>query len=201
MAAKRVFDAVLALAGILLSSPLWVAIGIALKIQDGGPVFYRQARVGRNGRLFSALKFRSMIPQAEAQVGAVQATRGDPRVTRVGALLRQTALDELPQLVNILNGDMSFVGPRALRPGEIERGANEAVPLSAIPGYAERITVRPGLTGIAQIYAPRDVPRRAKFRYDRLYVRRRSLWLDVRLIALSFWISFRGSWEASGSKL
>lgn len=201
MAAKRVFDALLALAGILLSSPFWVAIAIALKIQDGGPVFYRQARVGLDGRLFSALKFRSMIPHAEAAVGAVQATRDDPRVTRLGALLRQTALDELPQLVNILKGDMSFVGPRALRPGEIERGANEAVPLSAIPGYAERITVRPGLTGIAQIYAPRDVPRRAKFRYDRLYVRRRSLWLDVRLIALSFWISFRGSWEASGSKL
>lgn len=201
MAAKRVFDALLALAGILLSSPFWAAIAIALKIQDGGPVFYRQARVGRDGRLFSALKFRSMIPHAEAEVGAVQATRDDPRVTRLGALLRQTALDELPQLVNILKGDMSFVGPRALRPGEIERGANEAVPLSAIPGYAERITVRPGLTGIAQIYAPRDVPRRAKFRYDRLYVRRRSLWLDVRLIALSFWISFRGSWEASGSKL
>jgi lipopolysaccharide/colanic/teichoic acid biosynthesis glycosyltransferase len=198
--AKRAFDAAFALAGIVLSSPLWLIIALVLKVQDGGSVFYRQERVGRHGRSFNALKFRSMIPDAEARTGAVQADREDPRVTMVGRLLRATALDELPQLVNILMGDMSFVGPRALRPGEMERGANQAVPLSAIPGYAERISVRPGLTGIAQIYAPRDVPRRAKFRYDRLYVRRRSFWLDVRLIALSFWISVRGSWEASGSK-
>ena len=200
MRAKRAFDVGLSLAGLILSAPAWVVIAIALKIQDGGPVFYGQERVGRDGRLFTALKFRSMVPHAEAHVGAVQAEREDPRVTLVGAWLRRTALDELPQLVNIFRGEMSFVGPRALRPGELERGAHEAVPLSAIPGYAERITVRPGLTGIAQIYAPRDVPRRAKFRYDRLYVRRRSFWLDMRLIALSFWISFRGSWEASGSK-
>jgi lipopolysaccharide/colanic/teichoic acid biosynthesis glycosyltransferase len=200
MLAKRAFDVGLSLAGLIFSAPLWVVIAIALKIQDGGPVFYGQERVGRDGRLFNALKFRSMVPHAEAHLGAVQAHRADPRVTTVGAWLRRTALDELPQLVNIFRGEMSFVGPRALRPGELERGANEAVPLSAIPGYAERITVRPGLTGIAQIYAPRDVPRRAKFRYDRLYVRRRSFWLDMRLIALSFWISFRGSWEASGSK-
>ncbi len=199
-ALKRAFDVALSLAGITLSSPLWLAIAVALKAQDGGPIFYHQPRVGRFGRVFTALKFRSMIADAEAGVGAVQATRDDPRVTRIGGVLRGTALDELPQLVNILRGDMSFVGPRALRPDEIEQGAGTAVPLSAIPGYAERITVRPGLTGIAQIYAPRDVPRRSKFRYDRLYVRRRSFWLDLRLIALSFWISVRGAWEAPGSK-
>jgi lipopolysaccharide/colanic/teichoic acid biosynthesis glycosyltransferase len=200
MVAKRVFDVLISFSGIVVSFPLWPLIALALKIQDGGPVFYRQARVGRGGRVFNALKFRSMIPHAEARVGAVQAWPDDPRITKVGTLLRATALDELPQLVNILKGEMSFVGPRALRPDEIERGATQVVSLSAIPGYAERITVRPGLTGIAQIYAPRDVPRRAKFRYDRLYVRRRSFWLDMRLIVLSFWISFRGSWEAPGSK-
>lgn len=197
---KRGFDIVLSSAGIVLSSPVWLLIAFALKLQDGGRVFYQQDRVGQAGRVFTALKFRSMIPHAEARTGAVQALRDDPRVTAVGAVLRATALDELPQLVNILRGDMSFVGPRALRPDEIERKTDEPVPLSSIPGYAERITVRPGLTGIAQIYAPRDVPRRSKFRYDRLYVRRRSFWLDLRLIALSFWISFRGSWEAPGSK-
>jgi lipopolysaccharide/colanic/teichoic acid biosynthesis glycosyltransferase len=177
-----------------------VLVAAAIKAQDGGPILYRQYRVGQNGRLFTALKFRSMITDAEAGVGAVQAAPDDPRVTRVGAWLRATALDELPQLVNILTGDMSFVGPRALRPDEVERGTGGPVSLAAIPGYAERITVRPGLTGIAQIYAPRDVPRRSKFRYDRLYVRRRSFWLDLRLMALSFWISFRGSWEAPGAK-
>jgi lipopolysaccharide/colanic/teichoic acid biosynthesis glycosyltransferase len=197
---KRLFDIALSLAGIIVSSPLWLIVAVALKCQDGGPVFYRQERVGRRGRVFTALKFRSMITNAEAGVGAVQASRADPRVTTVGKALRGTALDELPQLLNILRGDMSFVGPRALRPDEIEQGAGEAVPLSAIPGYAERITVRPGLTGIAQIYAPRDVPRRSKFRYDRLYVRRQSFWLDLRLIVVSFWISFRGAWEAPGSK-
>lgn len=197
---KRAFDILLSGTGIVLSSPVWPLVAVALKLQDGGPVFYPQPRVGRQGRLFTALKFRSMIPHAEAATGAVQATPDDPRVTRVGRILRATALDELPQLVNIFKGDMSFVGPRALRPDEIERGADGPVSLSAIPGYAERIAVRPGLTGIAQIYAPRDVPRRSKFRYDRLYVRRQSFWLDLRLIALSFWISFRGSWEAPESK-
>jgi len=197
---KRALDFLLSLTGILLSSPLWLLVAVALKLQDRGPIFYRQERVGRGGQVFTALKFRSMIANAEAGVGAIQAARDDPRVTRVGAFLRGSALDELPQLVNILRGDMSFVGPRALRPGELEHGSGGPVSLSAIPGYAERITVRPGLTGIAQIYAPRDVSRRCKFRYDRLYVRRRSLWLDLRLIALSFWISFRGTWEAPGSK-
>jgi len=106
-------------------------------------------------------------------------------------------MDELPQLWNIFRGDMSFVGPRALRPGEIEVDGNGAlVPMESIPGYVERHSVRPGLTGIAQIFAARDIPRRHKFRYDRLYLERQSFWLDARLIALSFWISFRGKWEA-----
>ena len=166
-----------------------------------GPIFYSQPRVGEGGRTFEAFKFRSMIPDAEAGIGAVQATTRDPRVTRVGRMMRATAMDELPQLWNIFRGDMSFVGPRALRPGEIEVDGNGAlVPMESIPGYAERHSVRPGLTGIAQIFAARDIPRRHKFRYDRLYLDRQSFWLDARLIALSFWISFRGKWEARGRR-
>jgi lipopolysaccharide/colanic/teichoic acid biosynthesis glycosyltransferase len=165
-------------------------------------VFYGQERVGEGGELFSALKFRSMIPDAEAGVGAVQATEHDPRVTRVGRLLRATAMDELPQLWNIFRGDMSFVGPRALRPGEIEvTGSGRHVTLEQIPGYRERHSVRPGLTGVAQVFAPRDVPRRSKFKYDRLYVSNQSFWLDVRLIVVSFWITFRGKWEVRGNKI
>jgi lipopolysaccharide/colanic/teichoic acid biosynthesis glycosyltransferase/glycosyltransferase involved in cell wall biosynthesis len=198
---KRAFDVSLAGAGLLFSSPLWVLFGAAIKLEDGGPIFYTQERVGLRGCVFNALKFRSMRPDAEAGVGAIQAMEHDPRVTRVGRLMRATAMDELPQLWNIVRGDMSFVGPRALRPGEVETSTGrEIVRIDQVPGYAARIGVRPGLTGIAQIYAPRDVARRQKFRYDRLYVRRQSLWLDARLILLSFWISFRGTWESRGRK-
>ncbi|MGH9329495.1 MAG: sugar transferase [Vicinamibacterales bacterium] len=198
---KRAFDVLLSGLGLIVSAPLWAAIAAAIKAEDRGPVFFAQDRVGLGGRRFRTLKFRSMIPNAEAATGAVQAVPDDPRATAVGRALRATAMDELPQLWNIFRGDMSFVGPRALRPGEIEREGNgRIVPLHAVPGYAERASVRPGLTGLAQIYAPRDVARRHKFRYDRLYVRRRSFWLDVRLIALSFWISARATWEHDGRK-
>ncbi len=199
--AKRALDVVLSLFGLVASSPLWPIIGAAIKLEDGGPIFYRQPRVGQFGRVFDALKFRSMRPDAEAASGAIQAGENDPRVTRVGRVMRATAMDELPQLWNILRGDMSFVGPRALRPGEIESAADgRIVRLDEIPGYHRRITVRPGLTGVAQVYAARDIPRRHKFRYDRLYIETRSWTLDVRLILLSFWISFRGTWEARGRK-
>lgn len=197
---KRFFDGALALTGLTLSAPLWLLFAAAIKLEDGGPVFYAQDRVGRGGRAFRALKFRSMRQDAEAATGPLQARHGDTRITRAGRVMRATAMDELPQLWNILRGDMSFVGPRALRPGEIEMEGNEPVALEAVPGYLQRIAVRPGLTGIAQVYAARNVPRRHKFRYDALYIRRQSLWLDVRLILLSFWISFRGTWESRGRK-
>ncbi len=200
-AAKRTLDVALSGIGLVVSLPLWLLIAVVVKLEDGGDVFYGQERVGHGGRTFRAFKFRSMIPDAEATVGARQASEGDPRVTRVGRLLRATALDELPQLWSIFAGDMSFVGPRALRPGEIEvHGDGRHVALEDVPGFAERCRVVPGLTGVAQIYAPRDIPRRQKFRYDRIYVRRRSFWLDVRLIMLSFWITFRGTWEARDRK-
>jgi lipopolysaccharide/colanic/teichoic acid biosynthesis glycosyltransferase len=198
---KRAFDATLAAAGLLASAPLWAIFAAAIKLEDGGPVFFRQDRVGLAGRTFDALKNRSMRPDAEAMTGALQATENDPRVTRTGRFMRATAMDELPQLWNIIRGDMSFVGPRALRPGEIEAGANGRLTrLEDVPGFEHRIKVRPGLTGLAQVYAPRDVPRRQKFRYDRLYVDRRSWRLDLQLLLLSFWISLHGTWEARGRK-
>jgi lipopolysaccharide/colanic/teichoic acid biosynthesis glycosyltransferase len=192
---KRIFDICLAAAGLIVSVPLWAVIALAVKIEDGGPVFFLQDRVGRHGRTFRALKFRSMVRDAEQRSGAVQATENDPRVTRTGRILRATAFDELPQLINILIGDMSFVGPRPLRPGEVDTTSAHFVPLDAIPGYGERHQVRPGLTGLAQVHAPRDVPRDEKFRYDIEYVRSRTPWLDLQLILLSFWISLRGRWE------
>jgi lipopolysaccharide/colanic/teichoic acid biosynthesis glycosyltransferase len=177
---------------------VWVLLALAVKLQDGGPVFFRQDRSGLDGRVFDVLKFRSMSVDAEHR-GARQAVAGDPRVTRVGRWMRATAMDELPQLWNILIGDMSVVGPRALRPGEIEaHGSGEFERLEDVPGFAMRSSVRPGLTGVAQIYAGRNLPRRQKFRYDRLYIRHQSFALDLRLVMLSFWISLSGAWEARG---
>jgi lipopolysaccharide/colanic/teichoic acid biosynthesis glycosyltransferase len=199
---KRLLDMALSGAGLIASAPIWVVIAALIKIEDGGPVFFTQERVGKGGRRFDALKFRSMVVDAEAATGPIQSGRHDARVTRLGRMLRMTAMDELPQLWNIFRGDMSFVGPRALRPGEIEVNGSGAVEkLEDVPGFEDRCAVRPGLTGVAQIYAPRDVVRRRKFRYDRLYIRRQSFWFDVRLILLSFWITFRGRWETRGRKL
>jgi len=199
---KRLFDMTLSGIGLIGSAPLWLAIAAAIKIEDGGPVFFPQHRVGLGGRVFIALKFRSMIVNADARTGPVQAGQGDPRITRVGGLLRGTAMDELPQLWNIFVGDMSFVGPRPLVPGEVEvRGDGRMVPLAAIPGYEARHGVRPGLTGLTQVYASRDIRRTSKFRLDRLYLKRASFCLDLKLIVLSFWITGRGAWESREPKV
>jgi lipopolysaccharide/colanic/teichoic acid biosynthesis glycosyltransferase len=197
---KRAFDVGLSGLGLILAAPLFALIAAAVKVADGGPVFFGQTRVGRGGRLFRSWKFRSMVEHAEA-AGPLQARAADARITPVGRVLRATAMDELPQLWNILRGDMSFVGPRPLMPSEVEvRGPGAAVPIDRIAGYAERHRVAPGLTGLAQIYADRDVPRRHKFRYDLLYARCQSFGLDLRLIVLSFWITARGRWERRGKK-
>lgn len=199
---KRTFDVVLASIGLIVSAPLWVLIPIAIKLEDNGAVFFPQERVGLRGSRFRVLKFRSMIPDAEAASGPVQATEGDPRITRVGGVLRATAMDELPQLWNIFIGDMSFVGPRPLRPGEVDvRGDGRMIALADVPGYEERHLIRPGLTGLTQVYAPRDLSRTSKFRLDRLYLKRANLWLDVRLILLSFWITGTAQWEARDRRL
>jgi lipopolysaccharide/colanic/teichoic acid biosynthesis glycosyltransferase len=221
--AKRPIDVLVSALGLVGSLPLWIFIAVSIKLDDGGPVFYSQERVGMGGRRFRSYKFRSMIPEADRRFGPLQAGEHDQRVTRVGRILRATALDELPQLWNILQGDMSFVGPRPLLSEEIEVRPRhfkipgfrataqdlrvreedflEAVALEKIAGYAERHRVRPGLTGLAQVYADRDIPRRQKFKYDLLYINRQSFWLDLRLIALSFWITFHGRWEQRGRKL
>lgn len=197
---KRAFDILLSGTGLILSSPIWLIAGVAIVLEDGFPVFFRQSRWGKGGRAFSALKFRSMRKGSE-KGRSVQAGQADPRITRVGRFLRACAMDELPQLWNIFRGDMSFVGPRALPINEIQSSESDRdVPDEAIPGFRERLAVRPGLTGIAQIFADRDVSRARKFRYDLLYIRRRNFWLDIRLILLSFYISFRGRWEVRGKK-
>jgi lipopolysaccharide/colanic/teichoic acid biosynthesis glycosyltransferase len=164
--------------------------------------FYFQERVGKKGRIFRAMKFRSMIKDAEKESGPVQAVEDDPRVTRTCRILRATAMDEIPQLVNILKGDMSFVEPGALRPKEKEvHGNPEEIDIEKIPGYDQRLAVRPGLTGMSQVYLPTDALRKEKFKYDLLYIRQQSFLLDLKLIFLSFWITFRGKWESRDKKV
>jgi len=232
---KRTFDILLSSLGLLVSSPLWVLLGLSILIEDGWPIFYLQERVGKRGKRFKALKFRSMVKDAEEETGPLQARENDPRIIKVGRILRATAMDELPQLLNILKGDMSFVGPRPMRPHEIEAenwksevenrklenadqkkeivncevdaspkklygNRNEVQSLKKVPGYHERQTVRPGLTGLAQIYLSTDTPCRRKFRYDLLYIKKQSFWLDLKLIFLSFWVTFRGKWESRKKK-
>ena len=198
---KRAFDVLLSATGLVISSPLWLVIAASIALEDGGPVMFPQDRVGLGGTTFRALKFRSMVPNASS-LPPHQADEDDPRVTRVGRLLRATAMDELPQLYNIFRGDMSFVGPRPLMPGEIDvRGAGELVRLESIPGYEARHSVRPGLTGLSQVYAPRDALRTRKFLLDAIYVRNASFCLDLYLVAVSFWITFRGRWEVRARKL
>ena len=199
---KRAFDIAVSGAGMLVFLPVGVLIAIGIKLDDGGPIFFTQERVGRHCKVFQAFKFRSMVVNAERLTGPVQAAANDPRITRMGSLLRATAFDELPQLWNIFRGDMSVVGPRPLRPGEADTTADgSVVPLSAIRGYEARHRIRPGLTGIAQVYAARDLPRTGKFRYDLLYQRRAGFCLDLRLIVQSFWITARGRWEKRDRKL
>ncbi len=198
---KRAFDVFLSGFGLMTSLPLWFIAALAIKMEDRGPIFYSQERVGRGGKRFRNWKFRSMVPDSDQRFGPLQASSHDPRITRVGRILRATAMDEIPQLWNIFRGDMSFVGPRALLPGEIEvNGSGEMIALEEIQGFEERHRVRPGLTGLAQVFAPRDVPRPQKFRYDLFYIKKQSFLLDLKLVGLSIWISLRGKWEYRGHK-
>ena len=173
MRAKRLFDIVGAVGGLIVFSPVCLVAAIAILLEDGRPVFFHQERLGERRRGFTIRKFRSMR---------------DGRVTRVGRVLRQTGLDELPQFINMLRGDMSAVGPRPLIEADVmRRGWTTAQ-------YDFRWRVPPGLTGLAQLVGP-DSPRASLF-LDRTYIARRNLWLDVRLIALSFAVNALGKQRA-----
>lgn len=199
---KRCVDLVLASLALILTLPLWLVFALAIKLEDGGPVFFSQRRWGRGMMPIKVLKFRTMVVDADARFGPIQAGQNDHRITRVGRLLRATSLDEMPQILSILKGEMSWVGPRALPINEVqvnEEGGH--LPDCAIQGFDLRCRVKPGLTGMAQVHAARDVCRRHKFRYDRFYIEKQSLALDIKLIVLSLWITVRARWEERGKKL
>jgi lipopolysaccharide/colanic/teichoic acid biosynthesis glycosyltransferase len=199
-AAKRALDVLLVGGGLLITSLAWLVLAALVKAEDGGPIFYGQERVGKGGRRFKSWKFRSMRPLENHDGPLLQANLEEHRITRIGKLMRATALDELPQLWNIFVGDMSLVGPRAILPEEVVGEGEAAVSVTDVAGYAERHSIRPGLTGLSQVYLARDVSHRHKFRVDCLYVRRRSFGLDLKLIAMSVWVSLRGAWPEIGKE-
>lgn len=176
---KRMIDLALAIIGLIAFIVILPLVALAIRIDSAGGIFYAQDRVGRNGRIFRLYKLRTMRPDAEAGVGEVFSTRGDPRVTRIGRLLRKTRLDEVPQLLNVLRGDMSMVGPRPERPGHVERLSQK------IPFYRTRLIVRPGLTGWAQVrfgYGETDEHALTKLQYDLYYIRHQSVLLDTLIL-------------------
>lgn len=196
---KRPFDILLSALGLVATSPLWLIVSIATRFQGRGGVFYEQERWGRGGTTFTVRKFRTMRV-SDGPIRPVEA--GDPRVTTVGRVLRAMGLDELPQLLAIFRGEMSFVGPRPLAVGEVVRTeTGEMVPYEQVPGFQERLAVRPGLTGPTTIFLPKDTPPHIKFARDVAYIEERTFLGDVRLVILSIWISLRGRWESRGPKV
>jgi lipopolysaccharide/colanic/teichoic acid biosynthesis glycosyltransferase len=168
-------------------------LALAVMLSSPGGAFYRQRRVGRNGRVFTMIKLRTMTADCEARTGAVWSRPGDPRVTGIGRILRDTHLDELPQIWNVIRGDMSLIGPRPERP--------EIVPELAltIPNYMDRLAVRPGLTGLAQVELPPDVSEtdvRHKLAYDRFYIEHASPLLDLRIVLSTCLFMFSSALEA-----
>ena len=176
---KRAFDIVFSAVLLLLVSPLMVMIAAAIKLGDGGPVFFRQKRLTLNGREFDVYKFRSMIVNAEAGSGPQLAEKDDPRITPVGRFLRKTRLDELPQLLNILKGDMSVVGPRPERPELTEEYRKE------MPEFGFRLKVKAGLTGYAQVTGAYDTTPYDKLKMDLMYIERYSFRMDIQIILMT----------------
>ena len=180
-AIRRLAEIAFCIALLVLTLPVMLVAAIAILVEGGGPILFRQVRVGLHGTTFDVLKFRTMRTNAEAN-GPVWAALDDPRVTRVGALLRKTRIDELPQLLNVLRGDMSVVGPRPERPHFVELLASE------IPGYHDRALIKPGITGWAQVqfrYGSSVDDARRKLEYDLYYLRHRSLLLDLLILVLT----------------
>jgi exopolysaccharide biosynthesis polyprenyl glycosylphosphotransferase len=178
-ALRRTMDIALGVALIALTLPLLILAALAIKLDSPGPIFYCQERVGQGGRVFRLFKFRSMRVDAEAAGAPVWASKADPRVTRVGRLLRLTRIDEIPQVLNVLRGEMAFVGPRPERPGFVSELAK------AVPHYEDRAVVKPGITGWAQVNYPYGASVEdawMKLTYDLYYVRHRTIFLDIMIL-------------------
>lgn len=178
---KRVFDIVFAAFGLLVSFPFLLLAAVAIKLTSPGPIIYKQERVGKDGKVFYIFKLRTMVRDAEKITGPVLASKGDPRITAVGRILRATKLDEVPQFINVLCGHMSIVGPRPERPNFVEEYRER------IPHYDERHRIKPGITGWAQVMGGYHTTVYDKLRYDLMYLYHMSFWLDLKIIILTIW--------------
>jgi exopolysaccharide biosynthesis polyprenyl glycosylphosphotransferase len=172
---KRILDVIIALAVLVITAPFMIIAAIAIKVTSPGPIIFKQKRVGQFERPFYIFKFRTMVADAELQTGPILASEGDGRITPVGRVLRKSRIDELPQLINVLAGEMSFVGPRPERPFFVKKFKGE------IPGYVERFKVKPGVTGLAQISGGYATNARNKLKYDLIYIYHQSVFLDVQI--------------------
>ncbi len=183
---KRTMDIMVSTGSLILLSPVFLIIAIAIKATSEGPVFYRQRRVGKEGKIFVVYKFRTMLKDAETNSGPVLSWEEDPRVTRIGRFLRRWHLDETPQFYNVLKGDMSLVGPRPERPHFAEKHKKN------IPAYMMRESIRPGMTGLAQIHGFYNSPVEHKLRYDLAYIHNMSLLLDMKILFLTLRVTLSG---------
>lgn len=180
---KRLFDVAFSLIFLILFSPIMLITVLAIKLEDRGPIFYKQDRCTKDAKVFSIYKFRSMIVDAEKD-GCTPCTSGDKRITKVGKVIRMTRIDEMPQIINILKGDMSFVGPRPERVEHVEEY------MKTLPEFAYRMRVKGGLTGYAQIYGKYNTSAYDKLRLDLMYIENQSLLLDLKILMLTFKIMF-----------
>ena len=183
---NRALDAAAAGLGLGLASPLLAAAAIAIKLGDGGPFFFRQRRVGRNGEQFELLKLRTMVVGAERHGAGYAVYRGDPRITRVGRVLRRLSIDELPQLWNVILGEMSLIGPRPTLAYQVEQYT---------PRQRRRLEVKPGVTGWAQVKGRATLPWDERIELDVWYVEHRSLWLDLKILARTPFALFGGTYK------
>ena len=186
---KRILESIISAIAIIFCLPLWLAIAIIIKIDSRGPIFYKQTRSGQSGKLFEIIKFRSMVFNAESDTGPIWAEKEDSRITAFGKLLRRFHIDETPQLINILKGDMSIVGPRPERPFFVEKLKK------TYPFYNRRLKIRPGVTGWAQINQPFDTSVKdvhQKLKFDFYYIENISFKLDLHIVFRTFWVVFRG---------
>lgn len=190
----RLWQGIVAAIGLILLLPVSLCIALAIKLTSRGPVLYRGTRIGKNLVPFQIVKFRTLLVDAEQRIGARLLTPGDPLYTPIGRFLKRTKLDEIPQLWNVVRGDMNLVGPRPIRPVFLATSMRE------IPNYAARFVVRPGMTGLAQLRGGYFTPPRDKLRYDLLYIRNRSMLLDVKLVLATF-VKLLNRWLTLGLAL